>query len=212
MTAVNNTTYALQEEISRAAVTVVPPRTPSHATTCHPRTCGRTIEFTLPELRFPARLNAAAELVDRAVQRYGPDRPALRTPSGETWSYGDLQTRGNQVAQVLTEDLGLVTGQRVLLRSPNNPWTAAAWLGVLKAGGVVVATMAALRVRELTPIVERTAPSIVLVDHRFVADVDALPGRASLTVVEYGGTGPGRPGGARRHQIGGVRQRRDGRR
>ena len=149
-----------------------------------------TIEFTLPELRFPARLNAAAELVDRAVQRYGPDRPALRTPSGETWSYGDLQTRANQVAQVLTEDLGLVTGQRVLLRSPNNPWTAAAWLGVLKAGGVVVATMAALRVRELTPIVERTAPSIVLVDHRFVADVDALPGRASLTVVEYGGTGP----------------------
>jgi 2-aminobenzoate-CoA ligase len=149
-----------------------------------------TIEFTLPELRYPDRLNAATELVDRAVERYGPDRPALRTPSGETWTYGDLQTRANQVAQVLTEDLGLVTGQRVMLRSPNNPWTAAAWLGVLKAGGVVVATMAALRVRELTPIVERTSPSIVLVDHRFVADVDAVPGRESLTVVEYGGTGP----------------------
>jgi 2-aminobenzoate-CoA ligase len=149
-----------------------------------------TIEFTLPELQFPVRLNAAAELVDRAVRRYGPDRPALRTPSGETWTYGELLRRANQVAQVLTEDLGLVTGQRVMLRSPNNPWTAAAWLGVLKAGGVVVATMAALRVRELTPIVERTSPSIVLVDHRFVADVDALPGRESLTVVEYGGTGP----------------------
>ncbi|OPF83217.1 2-aminobenzoate-CoA ligase [Streptomyces antioxidans] len=151
-----------------------------------------TLEFTTPELRYPDRLNAATELIDTPTALFGPDRPALRTPSGEVWTYGELRVRAHQVAQVLTEDLGLVPGQRVLLRSPNNPWTVAAWLGVLKAGGVVVTTMAALRPRELVPVSERTLPSIALVDHRFAADVrtvrdTVLPG---LTVVEYGGGGP----------------------
>ncbi|WP_433171903.1 AMP-binding protein [Actinoallomurus sp. CA-150999] len=151
-----------------------------------------TIEFTTPELRYPERLNAATELVDVPIATFGADRPALRTPAGEVWSYGELRARANQVAQVLTEDLGLVPGQRVMLRSPNNPWTVAAWLGVLKAGGVVVTTMAALRAREVAPIVERTRPSVALVDHRCAEDAytvrdTTLP---SLTVVEYGGTGP----------------------
>jgi 2-aminobenzoate-CoA ligase len=150
------------------------------------------LEFTTPDLQYPDRLNAATELIDIPAATFGADRPALRTPAGETWTYGELRTRANQVAQVLTEDLGLVPGQRVILRSPNNPWTVAAWLGVLKAGGVVVTTMAALRARELAPIVERTRPAIALVDHRFadavrtVRDTD-LP---SLTILEYGGTGP----------------------
>ncbi|WP_413797969.1 AMP-binding protein [Streptomyces iranensis] len=151
-----------------------------------------TLEFTTPELRYPDRLNAATELIDTPTALFGPDRPALRTPSGEVWTYGELRIRANQVAQVLTEDLGLVPGRRVLLRSPNTPWTVAAWLGVLKAGGVVVTTMAALRTRELVPVAERTLPSIALVDHRFADDVrtvrdTVLPG---LTVVEYGSTGP----------------------
>ncbi|WP_327589918.1 AMP-binding protein [Nonomuraea sp. NBC_00507] len=151
-----------------------------------------TIEFTTPELRYPARLNAGAELIDVPVATFGAERPALRTPGGETWSYGELRTRANQVARVLTEDLGLVPGQRVMLRSPNNPWTVAAWLGVLKAGGVVVTTMAALRAREIAPIVERTRPSIALVDHRCADDVHAVRDTVlpSLTVMEYGGTGP----------------------
>ncbi|MBV6696761.1 AMP-binding protein [Kitasatospora aureofaciens] len=147
-----------------------------------------TIEFTTPALQYPDRLNAATELIDRPVLTHGPDLPALRTPDGETWSYGLLQRRANQVAQVLTEDLGLVPGGRVLLRSPNNPWAVAAWLGVLKAGGVAVTTMAALRARELVPIVERTRPSIALVDCRFTEEVEhvretTLP---SLTVVAHG--------------------------
>ncbi|WP_416982623.1 AMP-binding protein [Streptomyces sp. T028] len=152
-----------------------------------------TIEFTTPELDYPDRLNAATELIDAPVARYGPDRPALRTPAGDVWTYGDLRTRANQVAQVLTEDLGLIPGGRVLLRSPNNPWTVVCWLAVLKAGGVLVTTMAALRVRELTPVAERTRPSIALVDHRFAEDVHTLRDSVlpSLTVVEYGGTGAG---------------------
>ncbi|MEV7030940.1 AMP-binding protein [Streptomyces sp. NPDC093272] len=147
-----------------------------------------TIEFSTPELTYPARLNAATELIDAAVGRHGPHRPALRTPAGELWTYGTLRTRANQVAQVLTEDLGLVPGRRVLLRAPNTPWTVACWLGVLKAGGVVVTTMAALRAREIVPIAERTRPAVALADHRFAAEIRAaLPG---LTVVEYGGSGP----------------------
>ncbi|WP_316775757.1 AMP-binding protein [Streptomyces sasae] len=150
-----------------------------------------TIEFNTPELTYPARLNAAAELIDAAVERHGPDRPALRTPAGDLWTYGELRTRANQVAQVLTEDLGLVPGQRVLLRAPNNPWAVACWLGVLKAGGVVVTTMAALRAREIVPIAERTRPSVALVDHRFTEDVRTVRDTVlpDLRVVEYGGAG-----------------------
>ncbi|MFB9908983.1 AMP-binding protein [Allokutzneria oryzae] len=146
-----------------------------------------TIEFTTPELRYPDRLNAATELIDVAASTFGADWPALRTPGGESWSYGLLRTRANQVAQVLTEDLGLVAGQRVMLRSPNTPWTVAAWLGVLKAGGVVVTTMAALRAREIIPVAERTLPSIALVDSRFSQEVYAVRDSTlpALTVVEH---------------------------
>ena len=150
-----------------------------------------TIEFGTPELRYPDRLNAATEIIDVPVLTYGADRPALFTADGDSWSYGQLQTRANQVAQVLAEDLGLVPGQRVLLRSPNNPWTVAAWLGVLKAGGVVVTTMAAVRARELAPVVERTRPSVALVDHRFAEDAHRVRDTTlpSMTVVAYGGGG-----------------------
>lgn len=149
-----------------------------------------TLEFTTEALVYPEQLNAASEIIDRAVATYGADRPALRVPSGEVWTYGELQDRVNRVAHVLVDDLGLVPGNRVLLRSPNNPWTVAVWLGVLKAGGVVVTTMAALRPRELTPIVERTRPVIALVDHRFVEDVAAVRATVApqLKIVAYGGS------------------------
>jgi 2-aminobenzoate-CoA ligase len=147
------------------------------------------LEFTTPDLQYPEQLNAAAELIDVAVATYGPDRPAIRTDTGEVWSYGDLQRRANQVAQVLVEDLGLVSGNRVLLRSPNNPWAVASWLGVLKAGGIAVTTMAALRSRELVPIVTRTRPSLALVDHRHLQDVEAVRDSCApnLQLVPFGG-------------------------
>ncbi|MEV6227870.1 AMP-binding protein [Saccharopolyspora shandongensis] len=147
------------------------------------------LEFTTPELQYPDRLNAAGELIDVAVATHGADRPAIRTDTGEVWSYGDLQRRANQVAQVLVDDLGLVPGNRVLLRSPNNPWAIACWLGVLKAGGVVVTTIAALRWRELAPIVAKARPSVALVDHRYLPDVEAVRGQVTpeLEVVPFGG-------------------------
>src|SRR6476469_3627070 len=90
--------------------------------------------FTLPELQYPDRLNAAAELLDATVARLGRDRPALLTPSGETWTYGELADQVNRIARVLVDDLGVVPGNRVVLRAPNTPWLAACWLAVLTAG------------------------------------------------------------------------------
>ncbi|OZB77791.1 MAG: hypothetical protein B7X41_20635, partial [Microbacterium sp. 14-71-5] len=66
-----------------------------------------TLEFTIPEVQYPERLNAAVELLDRAVETFGPDRDAVILGDGTRWSYGELQRRANQVAQVLTEDLGV---------------------------------------------------------------------------------------------------------
>ena len=147
------------------------------------------LEFGTDLLKYPERLNAAAEIIDVPTATYGPDRPALRTQDGTVWTYGELRTRANQIARVLTEDLGLVTGNRVLLRAPNNPWTVAAWLGVIKAGGIAVTTMAALRTREIAPIVAKTRPSIALVDHRYTDDVYALAETTApgLKIVAYGG-------------------------
>jgi 2-aminobenzoate-CoA ligase len=147
------------------------------------------LEFATDLLKYPERLNAAAEIIDVPTAVYGPARPALMTPDGEVWTYGELRARASQIARVLTEDLGLATGNRVLLRSPNNPWTVAAWLGVLAAGGIAVTTMAALRARELAPIVAKTRPSIALVDHRYAGDVYAVAGSTApgLRVVTYGG-------------------------
>ena len=110
----------------------------------------------LPELAaYPDRMNAAVELLDRAVADFGwADRPCIRY-DGAVWTYADLKARADAIARVLVEDMGLVSGNRVLLRGPNNPMMAACWLAVLKAGGIVVATMPLLRARELAYMAEK---------------------------------------------------------
>lgn len=144
-----------------------------------------TLEFTLPELQYPERLNAAEVLIDQSVARFGAQRPALLASDGSALTYGELQRRANQVAQVLVEDHGLLPGNRVMLRGPNNAWLVACWLGVLKAGGVVVTTMAALRAKEIAKLAELTRPALMLSDHRFVAD--ALQASAGqYPVVSFG--------------------------
>ena len=144
------------------------------------------LRFDLPELQYPDRRNCAAVLLDDVVAAYGPDRACLLTPD-DSWTYGDLLARSNQVARVLTEDFGLVAGQRVLLRGPNNPWLAACWFGALKAGCVVLTTMPLLRGAELAPLVELTRPALLLSDHRFAAELaEAAPGSRLLT---YGDAG-----------------------
>lgn len=148
-------------------------------------------EFTIDDVHYPDRLNAAEALVDDAVVRFGPDRPALLTPDGENWTYGQLLARSNQIARVLGEDCGIVPGNRVLLRAPNTPWIIAAWLGVLKAGGVVVTTMAMLREKEVEQLVDLTRPSIALVDHRFLDDMRSPAERHGIELIPVGSGEPG---------------------
>jgi 2-aminobenzoate-CoA ligase len=136
--------------------------------------------FDLPELHYPDRLNAATALLDETAARLGPDRPCLRSPH-ETWTYGDVLARANRIAHVLTAELGVVPGNRVLLRGTNTPWLAACWLGVLKAGAVAVTTMPMLRRGELAKIIERAQPTVALCDERLL---DELP--PTLPVVPYG--------------------------
>ena len=104
--------------------------------------------FGLPELNYPDRMNCVVELLDRWIAAGDGDRPCLISP-GETLSYGQLAERVNRIANVLTRDLGLVPGNRVLLRGPNSPMMVAAYFAVIKAGGVVVATMPLLRAKEI---------------------------------------------------------------
>src|SRR5437016_9988639 len=144
--------------------------------------------FDLPELDYPERLNCAAELLDATAARDGADRPCLASPA-EAWTYGETVRRTNQLARVVTEDFGLRPGNRVMLRGPNTPWLAAAWLAVIKAGGVAVTTMALLRPREIATIVGLTEPSLALCDHRFAADLAA--GAPGLTALLYGDDEPG---------------------
>jgi len=145
------------------------------------------IEVTLDELRYPERLNCASALLDEQVAVLGADRPCLISGT-QRWTYGELQRRANQVAQVLTEDYGLRPGHRVLLRGPNNPWLVACWFGVVKAGGVVITTMPLLRSHELGKLVDLTKTVLALCDHRFGEELTGVSD--GLTTVFYGGTGP----------------------
>lgn len=145
-------------------------------------------EALWPELRenalgvkYPDRMNCAAVLLDEVVWVRGRDRRCLVTPT-DVWSYGNLLDRANQIANVLVDDYGILPGNRVLLRGPNNPWLVASWLGVVKAGGVVVTTMPLLRSAEIAALVEITQPALVLCDHRFSAELEEVRGVTTLTL------------------------------
>ncbi|MFE1442298.1 AMP-binding protein [Streptomyces sp. NPDC058739] len=140
--------------------------------------------FDLPELHYPERLNCAAELL------HGPpdDRPVFRTPDA-VWTYGELRARVDRIAHVLTGELGVVPGNRVLLRGPTTPWLAACWLAVLKAGAVAVTVLAQQRPHELRTMCEIARVRHALCDVRAVDDLAKaeVPG---LSVTTYGGDGP----------------------
>ncbi|TCO47407.1 AMP-binding protein [Actinocrispum wychmicini] len=136
-----------------------------------PRSEWPEFRFALPELSYPDTLNCARVLLEDTIERFGPDRRCLVSPE-LTWSYGDLLRHANQVAHVLVADYGIVPGNRVLLRAPNNPWLVACWFGVLRAGAVAVTTMSLLRSGELRAIAEVCRPSLALCDPRFTDGVD----------------------------------------
>jgi len=148
----------------------------------------------LTTLDYPKRLNAAVELLDRMVDKGFGSRPCLRAegvlwkhtidpdgghpvaypaPTTEVWTYAELLARANRIANLLVSELGLVPGERVLLRDANTPMMAACWFAVVKAGGVAVATMPLLRARELAYIIEKARVRYALCAKDLVGELEA---------------------------------------
>jgi len=128
------------------------------------------LKFDLPELQFPEQLNLVEELLDNAAKKGFADRPMLRSPK-VTLTYADVQYRVDRMAQVLVEDLGLVPGNRVLLRGGNSIGMALAWLAVVKAGLIAVATMPLLRAKELGEIIDKSQPTVALCDAKLLEEL-----------------------------------------
>jgi 2-aminobenzoate-CoA ligase len=118
----------------------------------------------LPQFNQPEMLNCVDKLLDNHIKEGRGNNPCIRTFE-TTWTYNDLYEKANQIAHVLVNDLGLVSGNRVLIRSANNPMMVACWFAILKAGGIVVATMPLLRSKELTTIIDCAEISHALCDN-----------------------------------------------
>ncbi|GGO38678.1 AMP-binding protein [Streptomyces lasiicapitis] len=142
-----------------------------------------------PELHYPDRLNCGTELLDKSARRYGADRPAFRAGDGTVWTYGELRSHVDRIAHVLTDELGVLPGNRVLLRGVTSPWLAACWLAVMKAGAVAVTVLAQQRTQELATICDIAQVSHALCDARAVDDLTKA-GVPGLRVTTYGGEGP----------------------
>lgn len=150
--------------------------------------------FELPEVQYPERMNCATELLDRALERGWGDRPVIHAPESggrAVLTYRELLQLSNRIAHVLKEDLGLVTGGRVLLRSPNSPMLAACFFGVWKAGGIVVPTMRLLRARELRQVMEKAKVGIALCDARLKDELGAAAASCKhpARIVTFGASG-----------------------
>ena len=119
---------------------------------------------------YPERLNAAVELTDRMVEKGFGDRTAL-IGNGRRRTYKELSDWTNRLARVLVEDFGLKPGERVMVRSANNPAMVACWLAATKAGAVVVNTMPMLRAKELGQIVDKAEVRLALCDTRLMDEL-----------------------------------------
>src|SRR3954469_17463174 len=154
-----------------------------------PRDQWPDFKFRLPELRYPDRLNCVTRWVDRWVAAGQGDRPCLLSPT-ETLTYAELNERVNRIANVLTRDLGLVPGNRVLLRAANNPMMVATYFAVIKAGGVVVATMPLLRAKELSYPLAKATIALALCDMRLADEMEKAKAQSGeLKRVVYWGCG-----------------------
>jgi 2-aminobenzoate-CoA ligase len=134
----------------------------------------------LPELAaYSDRMNATVELLDKSIAAFGGERTMIRY-GDLMWSYDQLKDKVDRIAQALVEDLGIVPGNRVMLRGPNNPMMAACWLAIIKAGGVCVATMPLLRARELAYMVEKAQIRFALCDVKLGDEMRATQSRAPM--------------------------------
>jgi 2-aminobenzoate-CoA ligase len=142
--------------------------------------------FERPEYRFAERLNCATRLLDERVSAGQGERRAVGMMQGSRAvfaSYAQLLAQANRIAQVLTRDLGLVPGNRVLLRAANQPMLAACLLAVFKAGLVAVPTMPLLRAKELAQIIDKARVSVALCDRALATELELCrtPGHEHFT-------------------------------
>ena len=127
--------------------------------------------YDAPELQIAAQANLVAELLVRASQQGWSARPFLRSEH-ITLSYVEAGERIRRISQVLTEDYGLVPGNRVLLRGGNSVNMALAWLGVVHAGLVAVTTMPLLRAKEIAEVIHKAEPVLALCDGKLLAELE----------------------------------------
>lgn len=146
-------------------------------------------DLLLDRFPYPERLNAAVELTDAMVTKGFGDRIAL-IGNGRRRTYKEMSDWTNRLAHALVDDLGLKPGNRVLIRSANNPAMVACWLAATKAGAVVVNTMPMLRAGELSKIVDKARITHALCDTRLMDEMTSCAEHsAHLTrVVGFDGT------------------------
>jgi 2-aminobenzoate-CoA ligase len=149
-------------------------------------------EFLLnrPEFTYAEHLNATVELLDRAVEDGDGDRIAIRNDAG-VWTYDEIKVLSDRIARVLVEQEGLTPGNRVFLRGPNTAFLFASWFAILKAGGVVVATMPMLRSAEISAILDQAKPSHAIVDVRCYDDFAPVAARFASVLLFDGDSGAG---------------------
>ncbi len=141
--------------------------------------------FTLPTLQFAEYLNCATEILDRQVASGNGERVCLR--GGELcWTYAELQRQANRIANVLVSEMGVVPGNRVLLRAPNNAMMVACWFAVMKVGAIAVATMPLLRAVELRQVIDKAKVTHALCDASLRAELDIASSElSSALIVRY---------------------------
>ena len=146
-------------------------------------------EINLAGFDYPEWLNAAHELTNRMVDRGFGDHIAL-IGNGRQRTYKELTDWSNRIAHVLVEDYGVKPGNRVLIRSANNPAMVACWLAATKAGAVVVNTMPMLRAGELSQIVHKAEIALALCDTRLMEELVACKNTSSFldVIVGFDGT------------------------
>jgi 2-aminobenzoate-CoA ligase len=147
-------------------------------------------DLLLGSLNYPDQLNCVIPLLHDHVTAGSGARPCVRSLS-ETWSYADLLGRVNRIANVLVHQVGIIPGNRVLLRAPNTPMMVAAYLAVISAGGIAVGTMPLLRSRELATIIDKARINLALCDHRLLDELHAAQtSRGSCRVIAWGANAP----------------------
>ncbi|MGV3459361.1 MAG: AMP-binding protein [Flavobacterium sp.] len=141
-----------------------------------------------PDFEFEGTLNCVEKLLDRHIAEGNGDRVAIRTCDGN-WTFQEVYEKANQIAHVLKENLDFVPGNRVLIRSANNPMYVACWFGILKAGGIVVATMPLLREKELSVMIECAEISYAFCDYSLEDALMAVESPFLKQVVTFDGSG-----------------------